>query len=152
MSRETWTDAQKIAWDYIKSAYDEGLNQTESLREFREGGGHIRTADWGELWGLYDKGISEWETFRYYRETDTLPESIFTPTDINYTHTYNVFYRATVRDMEGNVVSDVRRLVGSDRRLTVGEWQQAIKESLQTDPSVMVEEVEEVADLEFYTR
>jgi hypothetical protein len=147
---ELWTDAQRQAWDYVKSAHGEDLSQTAALNEYRAGGGAIRTTDWGEIWHRYDEGASQWDRLYQFKSNDVVPESLFNVVDINYSQRYTMTFRASVRDEEGNIIRDVYRQVESDTRQTIGEWQSAAAQALLEDPSVYATEVLTIEDIEFF--
>jgi hypothetical protein len=148
---ELWTDAQRQAWEYVKAGYNDALTQSEALAMYRSGEGHIRTADWGELWHRYSEGSEVWDTLHYYKTEDTLPESFYMETNIHYRNQYNVSVKVNVTDLEGNKIHDVYRIIGSNERLTLGEWNNAITQALLDDPSIMVENIDEIGDMEFYS-
>ncbi len=147
-----WSPSQRQAWQYVTSAYDQGMTQTEALRQYRQGGGAIRTQSWGELWHRYDTGSDGWGSIYQYGSTDVLPASVFTQVGIRYRERYTMQFTATVRDEMGNVVHSVYRQVSSDRLLTVGEWQRGAAESLLEDISQGVSEVIAIEDVAFFER
>lgn len=147
-----WTDSQRQAWQYVGAAYDQGLNQTEALRAYRQGGGAIRTSSWSELWHRYEGGTDGWSSIYQYGSNDLLPASVFTQVDIRYRERYTMRFKATVRDQLGNIVHDVFRQVSSDRLLTVHDWQQGAYESLLEDISQGVSDVIGIEDVEFFER
>ncbi len=149
---DLWTSSQRQAWDYVKAAEGSGLNQSEALREYRAGGGAIRTSDWGMLWHRYDEGAAQWDRLYQFRSNDTVPESLFNPVNINYAEKYVMTFKATVRDENGNLVHDVYRQVESNERLTLAQWQSAATEALLEDPSQFSTGVVDLAELEFWER
>lgn len=149
---DLWTKAQRIAWDYIKSYSNSGINQTQALKSYREAGMGIRTSAWSELWHRYNEGAEIWERLYQYKNTDVVPESMFTPVNIKYQSEYTMSFKATIRDINGNLVHDVYRLVQSDRLLSLAEWQNAAIFSLLEDMSQYSSEVVALDEIEFYKR
>ena len=147
---ELWTNAQRQAWDYVKAGQGQDLGQTAALREYRAGGGEIRTADWGELWHRYDEGAAQWDRLYQFGSSDTVPASLFNVVDINYAQRYTMTFKATIRDPDGQIVHDVYRQVESDTRLTVAQWQDAAAQTLLDDPSQYSEAVLEIGEIEFF--
>jgi hypothetical protein len=146
-----WTNSQRKAWEYVKAGESAGLSQTGALSEYRAGGGAIRTADWLELWHRYGEAAQTWDTLYQYKPGDTLPESMYSKVDVNYTSKYVMTYSTTVRDEEGNLIHDVQRQVESDRRLTLQEWTDAAVTNLLLDPSKNLTEVYDIQEVEFFT-
>jgi hypothetical protein len=146
-----WTNSQKNAWDYVRSATNEGLRQTEALEAYRSGGGAIRTSSWGELWHRYNEGAETWGKISLLKTSDTVPESYFTETDINYRSKYTMQFQANIRTEDGTIVHDIYRNVGSNRRLTLKEWLDAISETVKEDLSSPGVDVIEVKAMDFYT-
>ena len=151
MAETLWSDSQKRAWDYVRSAANEGLRQTESLSAYRAGGGAIRTQLWGELWHRYNEGAETWGKIGLLKTSDTVPESYFTSTDINYRNKYTMQFQVNIRAPDGSIIHDMYRNVGSNRRLTLSEWIQAIEETVVEDMSEPGVNVIEVKSMEFYT-
>ena len=149
---DLWTKSQRQAWGFVQSAYDEGLSTTDSLSAYRAGGGKIRTSDWVTLWHREDEGSKAWDTLYQYGTGDTVPESMFERVDVNYKNKYTVSFSADVRREDGTIIHNMYRQVSSDERHTVGEYLDAIQESLSDDPSVFIEESIRITDIRFYER
>lgn len=147
-----WTRSQREAWSYVKGAANSGLRQVEALREYREGGGSIRTSSWGELWDRYQSGAAEWDRLYQFNNEDTIPRSMFSEVNIQYADRYTMTFKTTVRNIDGEITHDIYRQVSSDRLLTMGQWQQAAVETMYDDPSVPTMEVLEIGEVEFYER
>lgn len=145
-----WTNAQRQAWDYVKSAHGEDLNQTNALSSYRAGGGAIRTSDWGEIWHRYDEGVAQWDRLYQFKNNDLIPESLFNVVDINYSQRYVMTFKATVRDEAGNIVHNVYRQVEADQKQTLGEWQAQANDALLNDPSVYTSAVIDISNVEFW--
>jgi hypothetical protein len=147
---DLWTDAQRQAWDYVKAGQGQDLTQTAALTAYREGGGSIRTADWGELWHRYDEGAAQWDRLYQFKANDVVPSSLFNVVDINYAQRYTMTFKATIRDEQGNIVHNVYRQVESDTRQTLAQWQSQAGEALLSDPSQYAMEVIDLSDIEFF--
>ena len=151
-TNDFWTNSQRQAWDYVKKAENGGMGQTEALRQYRAGGGAIRTSSWGELWQRYNTGSDAWDRLSQFKSSDTVPSSLFTQVGINYAERYTMTFTATVRGVSGDLIHNVHRQVSSDRQLTVSQWQSAAGETMIEDPSILTEEVVSVTDVNFYER
>lgn len=152
MARVEWSDSQKQAWSFVEYAQGEGYNQTEALRQYRAGGGHIRTADWGQLWNVYDTGYDQWSEVYGLAGNDLVPADAFTDVDINYRDRYTYRFRGTIKDEYGNIQTGIYRQFSSDRRLTVTEVNQRAAEEYYGDPSTPAQEVYEINEFEFFER
>lgn len=149
---DLWTNAQRFAWDYVKSGFDNDYTQSGALKEFRAGGGKIRTSDWGELWHRYDEAAASWERLYQFGQNDVVPESLFAEVNINYQQKYIMTFKADIRTPKGSIVHDIYRQVESDRKMTLGEWQQAALELIIEDPTSQGTEILEMRDVEFFKR
>ncbi len=148
---ELWTSSQRQAWGYVTQAFNEGLNQTQALTAYRAGGGAIRTAYWGELWHRQQEGESNWSTLYQYKRNDVIPESMYEPVGIDYRSQYNVVYKANIRLEDGSILHDQYRTIRSNVRLTMGEIQDAINETLRAYAGDYGVENVQVSDMKFYS-
>lgn len=145
-----WTPSQKQAWDYVVNANSRGLKQTEALTAYRAGGGSIRTSDFSEIWHRYGDASEAWSTIYQYKTTDTIPESTYLDTTVNYSDKYTVVFKANVRDEQGTIIHDVFRQASFSNRPTLGEINSAMNNMMLDDPSIPVQEVYQVTSIEFY--
>lgn len=152
MGNDFFTPSQRTAWEYVESAAREGLSQTEALREYRAAGGAIRTSSWGELWHRQEEGAGVWGTLYLYKDKDTLPVSMYEEVGINYKGKYALNVKMNVRLEDGSILHDVYRTLSSDQRLTLGEWKDAINDTMSEDPSVFTTEVLQITEMEFFQR
>jgi hypothetical protein len=136
----------------VKSAISEGLRQTEALLAYREGGGAIRTSLWGDLWKRYQSGVETWDAFYTLKGSDSIPESFFVETDINYKNTYNYAYRVEGIDIDGNIRSSKYGTITSNRRLTVTQLSNAITEDMESGITDIPLEVRYIREIEFLRR
>lgn len=149
---DLWTGAQRFAWEFVKAAYNDDYNMSAALREFRSGGGHIRTGDWSELWHRYTDAAATWERLYQFGDQDVVPESMHAIVNINYQQPYVMTFKADIRTPDGKILHDVNRQVESDRRMTMAEWQQGALELIMEDPSTPGTQILEMREVEFYKR
>jgi len=78
------------SWQFAIKSVSDGLSGAEGLRQFRSGGGSIRTQDWYRLtrWG-HDVDQSEITADEGIRWA-TLPEAVFTPTGFKFREEYKM--------------------------------------------------------------
>ena len=131
-----WTEAQREAWQYARAGIAAGTPTSLALAEYRAGGGHIRDADWYSLYkgALQAAYVGEWAT--KLPDSYTISRDIIQPVDIRYQEKFQVHVKVTVRDAAGNVYPETYRIVQSDKVLTLGEWKNAIRESVQADRTI----------------
>ncbi len=152
MGNDFFTPSQRLAWEYVESASRQGMKQVEALRAFRSGGGAIRTSFWNELWHRAEEGAGVWSTMYLYKDKDTLPASMYEPVGVNYKGKYALNVKMNVRLEDGTILHQVYRTLSSDKRLTLGEWKQAIADSMEDDPSVFTTEILQITDMEFFQK
>lgn len=150
-SGDFWSGSQREAWGYVQSFVEQGYNQSQALKAYREGGGAIRTQLWGDLWHRFNEGQDQWGSLYQYKTSDTLSESLFTPTDVNYRNKYNVTYRADITDSEGNVTYGKWFTVSSNRRVTLGELNDAMKEIAIEYPGYEEGKATNIRSIHFYS-
>ena len=126
---EYWSNSQKQAWQYVISAIEGGLNQTEALEEYRLGGGAIRTSSWGELWHRGAASSENWSTLYKLKPTDTVPESMYAETGINYQNKYVATFEFRMRSVDGQTITTEYRTLESSQRLTMEEWLSGLGEA-----------------------
>ncbi len=152
MTESLWTPSQKQAWSYIESGMNRGLTQTEALREYRVGGGKIRTQSWGELWHRASEGQEEWGKLYQLKSSDVVPESMYTKVDIAFQEKYVMTFQIDIRTDYDEIKHNIIRQVESSHRLTVEQWISAAKEAMYDDPSDPTSSVIGVRELEFFER
>lgn len=151
MEPVNWTPAQNLAWNWVESAVNQGLSATRALKAYRSEGGSIRTQDWFSLWNEYKSGTEVWGNYKYYSVNETIPESMFSRVDINYREKYVMNVKVLIKESTGNVV-EKWRTIESSKRLTVGEWQQAMRDSIATEAYEYDQEVIDTLDQVFFVR
>jgi hypothetical protein len=149
-SSDLWTDSQLQAWSFIQSGLTDELNQSEALREYRAGGGAIRTSSWGELWHRAEDAFTAWNTLYQFNSTDTIPQSMFLDTNINFRGEYTYNVTLDVRNLDGSITNEISRYISSDRLITVQELYNGIDEAMSDDPSNPSVEVLQVRSIQMY--
>ena len=147
-----WGQSQRMAWGYVRAGVDSDLTATGALREYRSGGGAIRTQDWYDLWNKAESAGDAWDTLAYQTPTDTIPESMFEQTDIQVEQKYVMNVNLTGTTVQGETITEMYRYVESDERLTKKEWFAKVDEFLQRYAGVRDFKVYHVTDVAFYTR
>lgn len=146
---DLWTESQRKAWGAVQSGYTRGLSQTEALREYRAGGGHIRSSSWSELWHRHEESAERWNLLYQLKGDDEIPESFYEPTGIKFKEKYVMQFTADIRTGTGEILHNIHRQVESATRLTFSEWTEAAIESLGEDLSIDVSQVYSVRDIQF---
>jgi len=149
---EIWTQSQRMAWQYVRDSWLQGLSATEALEAYRAGGGEIRTSWWYELYHRAESAAETWEKVAYLKPEDTVPESYFEPVDINFSKRYVINFSIRGVTETGEVVTEMYRYAQSNKRLTWGEWLNTINEAITKDPTKPGIVKYELRDLAFYTK
>lgn len=147
-----WSQSERMAWGYVRAGVDADLTATGALREYRSGGGAIRTQDWYDLWNKAEAAGDAWDKVSYLSPTDSVPESMFEPTDIQFEQRYVVNVNITGNTLQGETVTEMYRYIESDERLTWGEWLQKVDEFLQKYKGIRDFASYHITDVAFYTR
>jgi len=126
MTQPRWSTAMTGNWGYVLEGLEEGLSGAESLRQFRAGGGSIRTQDWYYLRRVGTEMSTQSRRAEGWEDTLTLPESVYTEVDQNFRRDYKA--TATIRGY--NTVTgrmETRKYsVSDDQSLSPTEWMDAI--------------------------
>jgi len=152
MTESLWTESQKQAWGYVESGINRGMGQVEALREYRSGGGKIRTQAWGELWHRYGEAGEEWGKLYQLKGVDIVPESMFERVNIRYQEKYVMTFSVDIKTKSGDIKHGIQRQVESSKRLSVSQWIEAAKQAMYEDPSDPTGSVTGVRNLEFFER
>lgn len=151
-SSDFFTPSQRRAWNYVQSGYNRGLGEVQALKEYRSGGGKIRTSSWVELWNRNSESADKWTGLYMLKDSDTVPTSFYEPTGVNYRNKYALNVKLNVRQEDGSILHDIYRTLSTNSRLTLGEWKSAINEAMKEDPSSYSTEVLQITSMEFYER
>jgi hypothetical protein len=147
-----WGQSQRMAWGYVRAGVDSDLSATGALREYRSGGGAIRTQDWYDLWNKAEAAGDAWDKVSYLTPSDSVPESMFEMTDIKFEQKYVMNVNLTGITVQGETITEMYRYVESDERLTKQEWFAKVDQFLQKYAGVRDFKVYHVTDVAFYTR
>ena len=123
-----FTEAQKRAWDYMRSAVETGLKASEALYQYREGGGAIRTQDWYRAYNTYKEYGDVWERISRYSPTETIPDDFWQPAPRNFQRNYVVEVEIAKRNTFTGELERTFRYIESDYRISQSEIQDAIEE------------------------
>lgn len=144
-----WSDSQRQAWQYVLSAQEGGLSTTEALAEYRAGGGAIRTSSWVELWHRADQAAEQWSKLYTIGQNDTVSESMFAETGLNYKQKYIATFTFSMLGADGETISTEYRTVESDKKLTLQEWYSALNEAAYDYMNEGYGTVREISNIEW---
>jgi hypothetical protein len=147
-----FTKSERMAWQYIESAVNQGINATKALTAYRDNGGKINTQKWYADYNKIESSAKEWNTLRYLKPTDTLPESLFLDTPNKYQNKYVVKFTASIRDQFTGEPVTLSRQVGFDNRPTLQELESIAEDYLTEDKSQPASVVIYTTELKFYKR
>jgi hypothetical protein len=117
-------------------AIREGISGTEALSQYREGGGHIATSYWFDVYRELKNADTGADLITTLPDDYYLPRESAAIEDINYASKYVLQVEVAATDIDGNVYPSLHRYVESDSEMTWGDWQGAVKEALMNDPSI----------------
>ena len=147
-----WTNSQTRAWQYIESAIDSGTNASTALRDYRAGGGAIRTQDFYVAYNRLSTSSESWGTLAYMHDFDTLPESMFSASPMKYQNNYVASFKTSIVDRFTGQSKVMYRQVGFDNRLTKDELYNQMIDSLKEDKSSPATSVNYITELHFFKR
>jgi len=130
----SWSSSQKTAFPYIQNAVQSGLNATESLRQYRSGGGAIRDSLWYSLYKQEFSFNGVRDNVKQIPMTYSVTDAMFEPVDYDFREQYvmQMKVRGYSKDTESYITRWVT--VESDKVITKREWvygaNQAISDSL----------------------
>jgi len=129
-----WTSAMRQAWSYVVSAVDRDMSPTSALREYRAGGGAIRTQDWYWEYNVAKEAASTFEAIERLPLSFPIPDIAFTTVDMKWARKYNVV--ADVSWVDAATGETVRQAitVQSDEVIPLEEWDRDIQETARRYP------------------
>jgi len=134
---ERWTSSMAQAWEYIVSAAKQGLGVTESLDEYRGGGGAIRTQDWSTLFHRTE-GLTEASQTTLRMPADMyLPQRLYTETQYDWAQEYIAQVRITGKDENTGEWTSRWMTLEFDQTPTRGDLDSGIKDWLGNDSKGM---------------
>lgn len=145
-----WSDSQRQAWQYVISAEEKGLGEVAALTEYRAGGGHIRTTSWVELWHRAESSASQWDTLYKLKPGDTVPESMYAETGMNYKQKYIATFAFSMLGADGKTITTEYRTLESANRLSLQEWKDGLAEAAYDYEHEGYGSVREISSIEFY--
>lgn len=123
-----FTDAQVRAWDYIRSAIDEGLGVTNAYNQYREGGGAIRRQDFFREYNVIKDYSNQWQNLSTFTKNETIPERFYLAAPRNFEERYVVEVQMDIRSVDSGSLSRTYRYIESDHRMSQREIENAINE------------------------
>jgi len=116
-----FTPSQVEAWDYIRSAVEQGLNASQSLTQYREGGGAIRTQDWYRAYNAYSSYGETWDEVRYFGADDQYPERMWLEAPRQFANPYVAEVEFQRRISSTGELETTYRYIESDYRMSENE-------------------------------
>lgn len=113
------------AWTYVLSSVSRGLSGAEGLRQYRAGGGAIRTQDWYTLRRTAQAAFQEAEAISVRPRGLPVPPEAFTETDWDYRQNFVSIIEVVGRDRVTGARVTRTITVESDELLTLEEWAEA---------------------------
>lgn len=144
-----WTKSQQQAWQYVVSGVQNGMGEVAALTEYRGGGGAIRTTSWVELWHRAQNDISQWDTLYKLKPNDTVPESMYAETGLNFQQKYVATFSFSMLGADGQTITKEYRTIESDKRLTLQEWKDGLGEAAYDYENGGYGTVREISGIEF---
>lgn len=148
--RAAWSDSMIQAQQYVRSAVATPLSGAEGLRQYREGGGAIRTQDWYSVWRETASAFELRETISTLPEEYTIPQSWMEPTGMRFRERFIYQAEVITVDAEGGRLSGEWYTVESAQPLTITEWQADLESIIlmgDTRPGVVEYEITDTAFL-----
>lgn len=147
-----WTSAMRQTWGYVLSGIEGGLSGAENLRQYRAGGGAIRTQDFYSLRRSATEAYGTQDRAAGLPADMPIPGVAHTGVDWDYGKEYVV-----VAEMKGTdpVTGDhvTREITSmSDETHTLSEWEGAIMERNEDAEDASRTETPEIGRLWFYIR
>jgi len=125
-----WTPSQKQAFSYARQGINLGLSGAKALKDFRLGGGSIRTQDWYDLY-RFSGEIKDWsDTITVLPDNYEVKESMHTETPWDFREQYVVQMEVGGYSDELGVYVRKYVTVESDKLLTRGEWERYAQEAI----------------------
>lgn len=144
-----WSDSQRQAWQYVVSAQQQGLREVAALTDYRGGGGAIRTTSWVELWHRAAAGAEQWGTLYKLKGSDTIPESMYVETGLNYRQKYIATFKFSMLGSDGKTITTEYRTLESNTRLTLDEWKSGLGEAAYDYEHEGYGSIREISNIEF---
>ena len=120
----TAQESQARAFRFAWSAASEGLSQAAGLRQYREGGGAIRTLEWNALFRSAFQVVGSREDVASVPLHWQIPESMFVqpPHDIDWTSKYNFIAEVEYFNLVTQQWETKHIQAGFDELPTHAEW------------------------------
>jgi non-ribosomal peptide synthetase component F len=117
------------AWGSVQQAVAEDLTGAESLRQYRAGGGSIRTQDWYQLTRLATEALEAPYRASLLPSEMVIPESAFVPVDQDFSA--KLKFKQEIYYTDPKTGERARKVVSvmSDEALPLELWQEEIAAS-----------------------
>jgi hypothetical protein len=139
--RDTWSLSQKVAFPYIQSAINQGLNATESLEQYRQGGGSIRDNLWYSLFRETFGQIGVTDKIQNLPMSYKVSDPMFQEVDWDLRGTYAIQMKVSGYSEELGMRLTKWITVESDELLTKKEWQyyaqMAVTDTIGSPPFII---------------
>jgi len=147
-----WTSAMRQAYVFVRQSHALELSGAEALRQFRAGGGHIRTQDWYTLRRGAEDAATSAEIIKRLPGDMSPPLDWLPEVDFAFQRKYVMRVKANVMDAGGIVLTDVWRTIESDVNLSIDEWMDEYDDYIVDDPTIPNPTQWDVTDFYFELR
>jgi hypothetical protein len=133
-AKESIAQAFRFAW----SAASQGLSQAAGLRQYREGGGEIRTLEWNRLFRAGFEAVGQREDVRSVPLHWQIPEKLFVKPEaaIDWTSKYNFIAEVKYFNTATQAWETKHIQAGFDELPTHAEWRaEALRRMQQEEAS-----------------
>jgi len=147
-----FTESQIRAWDYTRSAIEQGLSQRQALSTYREAGGHIGNQQFNLLWRRLAEYRESWDKIKYFSDRDILPENLWGTAPRAFEKKYVAEVKFVARVSATGERELFYRYVESNRRLSKQNILEALT-NLGRDYTKELEwKVEDIIGINLYKR
>jgi len=128
MDFSSFTNAQVNAWDWIRSAVDEGRTATDGLSAYRAAGNAIRSQDWYRAYSAVRDYGDTWSQVNTFTQNETLPERYWMEAPRNFANKYVAEVRISFRNIDNGEYRRGFRYIESNQRMSKSEIDNAVAE------------------------
>ncbi len=123
-----FTDAQTRAWDYVRSAVDEGIKATQAYNDYHASGGVIRRQDFFREYNVIKDYGTQWQQLETFTKNETIPERFYLEAPRNFEQKYVAEVQLAKRNVDTKELERTYRYIESDHRLSQQELENSINE------------------------
>lgn len=128
MDFSNFTKAQELAWDWIRSAVEQGLRPTEALSMYRAEGGAIQRQAWFREYASVTSYSQQWEQISTFGAKETIPERMWGEAPRSFAQKYVAEVEISIRETESGALTRTFRYIESNYRMSKSEIDSAVNE------------------------